>query len=251
MARSHSAVAEAAAPAMVAEPPASRLRNPAEIAQILTRIHDQRGLITIHVEGSAGSYASMLLSVDFTSGALLLDELHPREGDRNVGSGVRLLVSARLDGSRIEFSCMVRASVDYRGAPAWRVSLPQHIDYFERRAGYRLSVPTAMPAQVVVFESLDGPFRARLVDISRRGMATMLDPTVDAGIGILVPCTLRLLDDTVRVEGEIRSSVLAQNHLRVGVLFPNMSPSQRSLLDAAIARLERNLLRHYAATRPR
>ena len=246
----HNVVAEQP-PASAMELEAARLHNPAEIAQILTRILDQHGLVTVHVDGTAGSYASLLLAVDLSAGTLMFDELHPREGDRNVGTGVRLLVSARLDGSRIEFACTVRGSVSFRGAPAWRSTLPQHIDYFERRGSYRLSVPTAMPLQPVTFDSAEGPLKARLVDISRRGMATLLNPLVDASVGLAVPCTLRLLDNTVKIDGQIRSSVLHQNHLRVGVMFPNMTPSQRSNLEASIARLERNLLRHYAAARPR
>lgn len=243
--------ATAPAPALAPEQEAARLRNPAEIAQILTRVHDQHGLVTIHVAGTAGNYSSILLGLDLTGGNLLFDELHPRNGDRHVVAGAKLLVSARLDGSRIEFACKVQSSVSYKGAPAWRTTLPHSVDYFERRGSYRLSVPAALQLHPVVFDSPDGPLSARLVDISRRGLAALLDPEVEAGIGAQVPCTLRLLENTVSLDAEIRSSVRHQNRLRLGVLFPSMTPSQRYNLDASVARLERNLLRHYAAARPR
>ena len=238
-------------PVLAVEQEAARLHNPAEVAQILTRVLEQRGLITIHVAGTAGSYSSILLGLDLSGGTLLFDEPHPRNGDRHVSGGTRLLVSVRLDGSRIEFVCTVQASVSFKGAPAWRTTLPQSIDYFERRGSYRLSVPAALQLHPVIFGSLDGPLPARLVDISRRGLAAVLGPQAEAGIGAQVPCTLRLLEDTVSLDAEIRSSVRHRNRLRLSVLFPNMTPSQRYNLDASVARLERNLLRHYAAARPR
>lgn len=241
----------APAPPMAAEQEAARLHNPAEVAQILTRVLEHRGLITVHLAGNPGNFASILLELDLAGGSLVLDELHPRAGDQHVRPGARLLVSARLDGSRIEFRSNVQDSVSYKGAPAWRVTLPTSVDYFERRGGYRLAVPTALQMRPVIFSGQDGPIPARLVDISRRGLAALLDPQIEAAVGAQVPCTLHLPENSVSLDAEIRSSVVQQNRLRLGVMFPNMTPQQRYNLDASVAKLERNLLRHYAAARPR
>lgn len=237
--------------ALAVEQQAARLRNPAEIAQMLSRVHEHRGLITVHVAGSAGSYTSILLSVDLIEGTLLFDELHPAADRRQVGTGTSLNISARLEGSRVEFSCVVRACIRLKGGLAYRASMPNSIDYFERRNSYRLSVPAALQLQPLSFESLDGPLPGRLVDISRRGLAAVLHPDAEAGIGALVPCTLRLLDHPVNLEAEIRSSMRQARGLRLGVMFPRLTPAQHFSLDASVARLERSLLRHYAAARPR
>lgn len=233
------------------EQAAARLHNPAEIAQILTRLLDQRDLISVHVLGSAGNYSSVLLELDLHGGELLLDELHPATANRLIGPEAQLLVNARLDGSRIEFTCAVRGTAHLRGGPAWRVALPTSIDYFERRSGYRLTVPVGLHLQPAILSSLDGPISARLLDVSRRGMAAMLTASVQAEIGIQVPCSLRLLENRVDLDAEIRSSVQQHNQLRVGMMFLNMTPAQRTALDTSVARLERNLLRHYATAKQR
>ncbi|TXH05993.1 MAG: flagellar brake protein [Nevskiaceae bacterium] len=233
------------------EQAAARLHNPAEIAQILVRLLDQRGLISVHVIGSAGSHSSVLLELDLHGGSLLLDELHPPAANRQLAPGARLLVNARLEGSRIEFTCTVRDAVHLRGGPAWRVAMPESIDYFERRSGYRLTVPAGMHLQPAILNGLDGPISARLLDVSRRGMAAILGSAVQAEIGIHVPCSLRLLENRLDLDAEIRSSVLQHNQLRVGMMFMNMTPAQRTALDTSVARLERNLLRHYAAAKQR
>lgn len=227
----------------------TRLENPVEIAQLLSRVHEHHSLLSVHVDGASGSWSSILLKLDLTERSLLLDELSPSDGSPSLHPGTGLLISTWLGGSHIEFHCNIRGSLSLTGGIAYQADWPHSVDCYERRHGYRLAVPVTLQLPPLLFNGVDGPLKARLVDISRDGLAAQLMPTTMPAVGTSLDCTMRLFDHPIQLDTEVRSRSQHKRTLRLGLAFSHLTPTQRHNLDASVAKLERNLLRHYAAVR--
>lgn len=119
----------------------------------------------------------------------------------------------------------------------------------DRRDSYRVHIPGALSRPSIALEGEDGAVKGRLLDISRNGAAALLQVNFDAPVGSFFPCHIGLPDGHFRATAEVRSSKTIRNHLRLGLLFTDLSITQHYHIDTSIATLERSLLRDYSFRR--
>ena len=75
-----------------------KISQPAQIAGLLRRVHEERALLNISVPGSDDQYTSMVLEVNPAKGWMLLDELHPAEGHGRFLATKKFHAHTRLKG---------------------------------------------------------------------------------------------------------------------------------------------------------
>ena len=229
-------------------PEAQEITSPAGVAQLLTRLLDNRCQLGIRLPGAPAICSTILLEVDYAGGNLLLDEIYPAAGNEYARAGALVRVQGRIDGSRVEFECIIDEITGDEGAPAYRATLPSRVRYFERRGSYRLTIPPELKLPPALFSAAAGPLAGRLVDISRDGAGTLVEQA-EADVGAELACTFALPDARFSAEVEVRSARNGEDGMRLGLEFRSLDPSQRAAVDRAIAALERTLLRHQVNAR--
>ena len=227
---------------------AQEISSPAAVAQLLSRLLDNRCQLAVRLPGAPSTYSTILLEVDYASGMLTFDEICPEAGNRYALPGGMARIQGKLDGSRIEFSCLLDEVINDAGGPAYRAALPQQINYYERRGSYRLTIPPELKLPPALFGADQGSLRGRLVDISREGAGTLLNEA-EADVGAELTCTIALPDARLSAEVEVRSAKADGDGVRIGLAFRGLDAAQQIAVDRAIAALERTLLRHQVNAR--
>lgn len=120
------------------------------------------------------------------------------------------------------------------------------LDQADRRVSYRVHIPVSLSRPSIYLRNGDDTVKARLLDISRNGAAALLQGSFDAMVGSYVPCQIGLPDSSFSATAQVRSSKTQRNHMRLGLLFTDLSINEHYQIDASIASLERSLRRQYS-----
>lgn len=126
---------------------------------------------------------------------------------------------------------------------------PAESDLRDRRDAYRVHIPASRSQPSIAIDSEEGLARGYLLDISRSGAGALLRGHFDVPVGSVVPCHIGLPDGSFSARTEVRSATTHRNHLRLGLLFTDLSVTDHTHIDAAIAKMERSLLRHFSYLR--
>lgn len=221
------------------------------IWQVLLDLQTSSTMISVSVAGLPGTYLSILLKVDIEHDTLLFDGLQSLHLDHLIEAGAVVSVSAKLGLNNIEFDCVVEAPFHLNKTPAFKAHVPTALRISERRNSYRVKIPATMSSSPVQLTTDNGPYQGRLIDISRQGAAALLPIKVDTIVGSKVTCTIRLMDNQLDTQADVRSASEQQGCQRVGLLFTDLSPVERKQIDTSIATLERIILRDSVRLRAR
>lgn len=224
------------------------LRTTAAIVQVLMRALDNRSTLAVRIHPSNLAHSSMLLEVDCANQMLIFDEIHP-SSRTPVLEGSVMNVEGRVDGGRVQFSCVIAEVLKVHGATAYRAHLPAKIISYERRSMYRLTIPSELNLPPAVLNCSRGQLQARLTDISRTGAGTFMAGSVDGQIGSTLPCVIHLPGTRLSAQVQIRSMQTGSGTQRLGLQFSELAAARRYSVDHAIAALERSLLRHHITSR--
>lgn len=218
------------------------LRQPARIIETLHRLRLHRDLLTARPRGSASIGATIILAVDAERG-IDFDALHPApQPAPTPGDG--LSIRGSVDGSELRFQCRVIGPVSVDGRPALRTALPEQIAVLERRAAFRLRLPSQgelAPTAVV------GPLGAQvlqLTDISLLGAGARARHGDAPATGDRLQLRIQLPQSTVHAGAEVRSSTPQAGFTRLGMRFTELGRESRQHLIEAIHRIERQLIRY-------
>ncbi|MBI5042213.1 MAG: flagellar brake protein [Gammaproteobacteria bacterium] len=227
-----------------------RITHPPQIAALLRRVRDQKVLLSAQVPGHEGLFNSMLLDVNPERNIILLDELSPRGGHELACQVRQLRVRCQCHGVELSFACAIEVGQSQRGISFYRASLPDAINYLQRRINFRvrvgvnLAVPVHLPLEGAAI--LDG----ELSDLSLGGLGANVSTHVKLSRGqIIDTCSIHLpKGESLQAELEIRfvrhDTQRQQQH--IGAAFRNLQPQQEQTLRKFVAQLEREMLRRKA-----
>lgn len=143
-----------------------------------------RAIIDVDIDGAAGRYQSVILRVDPTAGAIIIDELFPAGFIGLPGQPLTITVR-RADGSRAQFATRVIERRSVNGVDNYQLVLPASIAYEQRREVYRLRL-SATRGVVSEFQTADRQFCAATVqDLSATGIRLELQhalPLMDGDV---------------------------------------------------------------------
>lgn len=103
--------------------------------------------VRVHIDGSDQTYSADVTHTDFKSRSFFISDLHPANGTELIRQGHRFRIDCDHQGVYIGF----RADGRLRYQPdehRFRAEFPSQITYRQRRAAYRVAVPSAHRLQV-------------------------------------------------------------------------------------------------------
>jgi c-di-GMP-binding flagellar brake protein YcgR len=234
-----------------------RITDPARIAQLLKRIHDNRTLLSVSIPRVKAAYLTAVLKVDAAGATFELDELSPADGRLALLSAGRLTAYAQCSGVDISFTAALRASEHDADGNFYRFAFPSFVLYRQRREHYRVRIGHGHPIPIRLATDDRPPCEGTLHDISAGGLGGEFDryrgPALALG-QVLSDCELRLDEEHVlRISLEVRF-VTADDRarrLRLGARFVELPRPEQKLIEHFVAALDREWRRKNQGNRAR
>jgi len=229
-----------------------KIRNPQRIAALLKLVKDSRVLISISISGISGRFTSAIIQVDDAANYLWLDELQPGIGSQELLRRRQFKIQLRLNGIFMSFSATVDDVGSESGIAFYKLDFPTLVDYWQRRAAYRLRLFTPVNIDV---ETSDGQqFSGTIIDISTLGLALAIPDhfSFKFAHGELIPtCRFQLPeDDVIDCQLAMRSYLhnkVNRNH-RIGCQFVEISKPDQRRIARFVANTERQRRNRTIAT---
>lgn len=228
-------------------PGMEQVSAPGRVLALLQALWERRALLSARFDGGQTWFNTTLLEVDADERMILLDELAPIEGHRQLQPGHRLHVIGVLKGVPTHFACLIIATGVRNGIAFYRASFPLTMDYRQRRAFFRAYVPRSMELDVRLIAGDTGLVTGRLLDVSQAGFGMLLPE--DSPVRALDRVTVEALElpdgQVVACDAEIRYTRREPGHRseRAGARFIDLAPQAARMLPRAIRQLEREQIR--------
>lgn len=218
---------------------------------MLKRVQQARSLLTVTLGDHGKPYTSSVLDIDTQAGCLLLDELSPPDGHRNLHPGSELRVFGRIDGIELSFNTGI-TTIDHSADIAlYKSTLPDEIRYNQRREFHRVSPHREL--SVKLRNPQGQSLESKLRDISLGGVCVQSgtnDPTGWLRHGAAMLCDMPIGRNSSRVVSPIEIRHVRQNsrnHTQmIGARFTALDPLQRRNIQRYIAKIERDLVKRGA-----
>jgi c-di-GMP-binding flagellar brake protein YcgR len=217
-----------------------------EIVSILRTLQTRRIRVTLGWRDNEFAL-STLLAVNPEFEEMVFDCGINPDANRALMHAERILISATVDGIRVQFNARHADATVHEGYPALRMRLPELVMRLQRRDSFR--VPASLGCQVVV-ESADSvrALELRTADLSLSGIALICDKSyLQLECGQLIESAHIELGSvgTLDVALEVRnlSESTTRNGLRllrIGCQFATASRAMEALISRYIAQKERD-----------
>jgi c-di-GMP-binding flagellar brake protein YcgR len=217
------------------------------ITRLLQLLERRKVLLNVQWPGERQTYATAILGIYPEHGFIVLDELNPRSGHERLLERGELTAIGRLEGVSIRLTTPLQEMRVKDGIAFYKFAFPKQIYYVQRRDSHRVSLvgsPTRFEGQWQ-----HGGEVARLTgtvgDLSAEGVGLLLDGNLPLQAGDeLTLCRIRLPHEGgVSFDLQVRHAVYlpARQITRVGARLLNIDVFSRHRVEAAIARMERDL----------
>ncbi len=224
------------------------ITDPPIMLGFLQRVVDERAPLSIILPGVDMPFDSLLLSVDSSLDALVIDELNPITGHRRIRPNLLLRIGTRLDGVELRFRTRVAAIDRDSDIAAYLLDFPIELDYRERRNTYRVKIPATAPMSwtVPVEGTEDQMATLRVVDLSLGGLGLALRHPHSSKVLDVTSGVLDLPDGPLTVTAKIRylrKNAFGATEDRAGGEFVGIGAQELRRLSQFSAELQRPLLR--------
>jgi c-di-GMP-binding flagellar brake protein YcgR len=190
----------------------------------------------------------MVLAVDPERGVLLLDV--PVKSHAHIETDELMRLEAQIEGRRLEFTCHMQRIVQLPDGPAFLANKPILRVDKQRRAAYRVHLPSMQDLQAAIADDDGKELDARLIDISILGFGARVPAPVPFAEGVTVRCRISLPDLDLNAEATVRHNVREMGATRLGMQFKALSPAMEQSLNRAVVKLERMILRSRSGRPP-
>lgn len=232
------------------------LKDPASIAQILTRLQINRNLVALSLPSSNESCLSTVIKVNLEQGFLLLDELSSAAAHQRLLAEKRFHFHAVVDGVKIDFNGVVdHFSNDSMGA-FYKVPLPAKIQYMQQRVHYRARIAIGDTISVALSRSelTSSTIKGGLHDLSVGGLGANFKKQLEKPIksGDFFPGCMITLPDATTIACSFEARFVTpgkDKSLRVGGRFVDIDMAQQRHIEHFVAEMDRAFLRKLAKNR--
>jgi c-di-GMP-binding flagellar brake protein YcgR len=217
------------------------------ITRLLQLLERRKVLLNVQWPGERQLYATALLGIYPEHGFIVLDELNPRTGHDRLMERGELTAIGRLDGVSVKLTTRLQEMRVKDGVAFYKFAFPQQVYYLQRRDSHRVSLigtPTRFEGRWERSGLLTN-VAGTVGDLSAEGVGLLLDgePALNQG-DTLSFCRIRLPQEgAVTFDLEVRHAIYlpARQLTRVGARLLNVDNFSRHRIEAAIARMERDL----------
>ncbi len=228
----------------LSQPP---MRSPADATKIdLIEAQHAFAIIDVQPQSSTHFFQSAILAVDPPSRTIMIDDLFPACG---LQQGAPLAITLRLTNERrVRFSTRVIDKQPHGDAICYRVAMPDHLTYNQRRDSYRFRLSEGFAE----FHTHEGYYCAGSIqDISLTGARVLLDHQIVIAPGaVLNRFSFEFSGNRFNCEAIVkRCHRDIENKDIIGVEFNAMPRAQQRILEKAIFQLHRSVAKQHAENR--
>jgi len=225
-------------------PDSQTITNPAKILRLLERFTRGYNPLTIQILGHKALHTSCIVSVDEKQ--ILLDELLPSTGHQLLMTERALQATGKLEGVDVQFASSLKHVDDTGDALSYYMTLPEIIEYRQRRLSYRAHIPMSMQLPVIIENKTHFKIKGTLRDLSFGGAGIIfLTDNSQIKTGDSYQCIIELPDGqhiTCTAELRYSRSVPSQKTQLIGVQFAGLSSEQSQHIGRCINELEREFI---------
>ncbi|MBL4782145.1 MAG: flagellar brake protein [Porticoccaceae bacterium] len=210
---------------------------------ILKALQENRSPLSLSIEGSEGTFVSIILAIDGENGVIELDELADSAAHLTLLEAQNYRASGWLQGVNIDFNAHITDQQQNGGLTRYHSTLPDTIYQYQRRAGYRTHVSMMSSPEVHLILADNQVVKGRISDISTSGALL----TIPVGSPIapgdkISQCIFKAIDKKmIIVEAEVRRQMDSEqsSRTRLGCRFTNVDQATTQDLQRYAAAVER------------
>ncbi len=227
-----------------------KLTSADDIRELLKKIYAKHSLLTITIESSDECYGSTIIEINADENYLVIDELYPVAGHELISTGTRISVNANYAGAFVYFTGTIEAIGENARAAYYKISIPEEVQYHQRRNTYRITTSISEPIAVNLVNEEEILIKAELRDISHGGVCLRVNPASHISIksGDTMPTCLIQVSNERKILSSLNichvEVVKETGVLRIGAEFTNMSKFDERELEHFIASLERAIIKN-------
>ncbi len=207
----------------------------------LFELQEKRQLIEVISDRTGEIYQSMILGIDLNQLHIELDELFPQPADFIYQPGDTFTIKHHHRGLILCFSCQLSSIVMSLSSPIYTLSLPDDVQYQQRRRSTRLTLSKQQPLSVRLQSPRRTPWYATANNISAGGMRLVIGGNVLDQLqhnSYLPECEFRFNDEfQVRCQARVKGFRFLRRpyrHTELSIEFKDIGPQQRTQLEHLI-----------------
>lgn len=224
--------------------PYQLISSPERIQGLLRPLIGKHNLATVTIAGCTEPFSSIILEADHETGELLIDGLHPENGNQLLKDADRSELDTQLDGVHIQFTINLKHSGEKDGAPYHVALFPAEIKYWQRRQAFRVDVSPGYDISVDLQTEKGERCTGQLFDISIGGMCIRFprkDILPESFSRSSVTCSLQLPDSRIECPLKILHSWrnTSSNSLHAGAQFVSLNNAQHRAIQRFVTQVQR------------
>jgi len=222
------------------------VESPETIASILEMLIDSRSTLSISPSGTKDFFTSFAIKIDDSN--LHIDQVMPQAGNELFKPGQP--VDVRLSHASISYHFTaehVSYSVDNSGFHYHKITLPTHVQYLEKRSGYRIHLKLAESQPIKIAIPPQGFSEASLENISQSGACIRIKgnhmPFETCNV---IDCNIEIADSTpLACKAVIKHYQYSTktDETKAGVEFCQLSFPAEKQLHKLLMKLQRHNIR--------
>ena len=222
-----------------------RIVDPARMAGVFRNLAASRALVSITPADSKQTFNSALIRIDSARGLLWLDEIMPARAHQRILDARRFRVQARLRGIEVRFNAQLDTGAAANENACYLVPFPKTLDYFQRRAHYRVRLAQTRAIPVSLTLAHGEVVTGKLRDISVGGIKAMFtEPQIALAIpGTRIPECVIALPPAASISSELEVRFVERNGQQssriLGARFSGLDAKLEHTIERYIAELDR------------
>ena len=221
-------------------------RTSDEIGSALALFGEAKSQLSLHPPRAHESFGSSILSIREDQRVILIDELIPFTGNKQLKSGDSLDICIQHRGVENQFNCIYLSNAVQESLPCHALAFPHEIKYLEKRNSYRVSLPVVDQHEVYLLSEDGRRCRCRVVDLSAVGAGIVLqNPKFEIEVGARIQCEMVLRGTEFSFPGRITHLGRDRgSHINAGVEFLSEESSELfRQLEKTMMELQRKNIR--------
>lgn len=226
--------------------PAQEVVSEDQRYEVLEELARRHSFVDVSFVRTGRSYQSLILGLRPELGELMLDDLFPPEGLRELQRGDLVEVTHRDSDQPLHFVTRLLGREQLDGAPAYRMELPTMVGASGARRSYRVYVENEEGLALELPSPQGPPLLCRLVNLSVEGLKLDVDGDHAEELQrqhLFKDCLLQLPDgEDVECDVDIRNVTSLYKptpHTLAGAVLKIQSPPQRVRLNRYLAAVQR------------
>jgi len=215
------------------------------INTLLRPIVDKHNLVTITFPDVPDAFSSILLKADPDADELVIDALHPPNGNQILGNLGFLDLDTQLEGVHVQFRAIFKKTDTDKGTTCLVFTYPESVKYRQRRQAFRAQVSPTYNISVDLQSEKGIKGNGQLLDISVGGMCVRfpLGKGYDEKLRNDTVISNMYLPDDTQIQCRIKITHTFQhetsNSLHAGMQFVNLDKVQYRMIEKFVANLQR------------